>query len=428
VIRSARPNSSDERIRALERQLAQGDPSAAGALAIAYYRSTGTIDPSWVESLLRTPAGVAVDQVMRQAGLVSQLYDAYGRILYARLESDGFMGGRQIQLPDPFGRPTGMSLTARQHAPEPRGRAHSQYTFRHLPDDAAAADRVLDREPQPWISITAVLLYDSSVHPWYFHLYPNVGRAYPEEIEAGAAHPDMPNRYGRDSILLSELEAGGAAAFAECAEFALKGIDQVVDLVNADLTNVRERLGVRTYEDAVRYALGVQGIDSETWKSTHLALLSVTPPSGAPNASGRGEFANVIWTFRRWLDSQRGVRADLATIFPFALDGYPLDSYEIDVRGSRASRSGHPLRVQVNFDALVGLWSRFGDRWRGNAVPPQGEWRIHLYSAIPRSTQDWVQPIVKWIKEHYPQARVLIGNDGGYRVGRYGQPESWREA
>jgi hypothetical protein len=335
-------------------------------------------------------------------------------------------------VPDSFGRPGGTLLRVAIHGPN-EGRAHSAYTFRHPPGEGGEEiGRMLDGPPQPWVSVTATVSYSQDAHPWFFHMRPSQAAAPGEggEHDRGGALA----RRAADTILLSELRRDGGPALAECVVTAMGVIDGQIALIAAQLQRVRD-LGVHDYASAVSFVRRLTSVHD--YRDAVLALMSVMPPrsedphsplSQAPNAAGRGVFASAVWTLRSWIERTQPAAVQLGALFPFHEDGYPVDSYSLEVRSRRAIRSNHPLRVQVRFDALVGHWGHFGGRWRGNEVPPQGEWRLHLYSAIPVTTQALVQPIVGWIKEHYPDARVLISNEGGWRYGAYGQNENWREA
>ena len=445
----ARLNSGDADLRGLERQLAAGDPSAAGPLAVAMIRATGELDPAWVESLLGgravrggrgDPAAlVAADQTLRQSKLTSPLYRAYGSILSSRI-SWAAAGSVltwippfvQTMLPDCFGRPQGLILHARLHG-EGEGRPDSSYTFRHLARERLGASAALDRldVPQPWVSVTATLTFNRNAHPWYFRLYRNTSDHQDVDDDDVDAH--LPGRQiarrGRDTILLSELRDGPADAFPECVEAAMNKIDEQIEHVEALLHRVRDVWGVRVYADALCFS-----DTSNSPRDVRLALMSVTPPllgawiSQPQNASGGAMCNAALQSLAAWLMApphRAGVDFHLPDPFSLEASSYPFVSGSLDLLSRRSARSQHPLRVQAYFDPLVGAWARTGDGWLGNQYPPQGEWKIHLYDRVPATTQAYAQAVQWWLKEHLPYARVLVGHDGGWRHG--GGEASWRQ-
>lgn len=330
--------------------------------------------------------------------------------------------GGSILVPDPFGRPQGIILSAVV--------TNEQRTWGLSIQDMARKAKETGQEPEPdnSIRIQAALAHKmpgAEIHPFYFW----VGNQWSLD-RATIFEGRTPVRYDRHALLVREyladpqsLARQAAAAYTDLVGWLMKSH------VTHELEELRRRFGGRiTFEDVTGF---VSGLGPSMANAAVAALQAVRPPprpgvgigpGAIPlNASGAGWAHWAILALARYLERER------ALVEPYTIRGpFPRDmiggSTSISFTTRRARRTRNPAIVKVEFDPVMGLWAKYGDRWKWNSIPSGGRWEIDS-RASPGTVQDMAEDAQWWIVKRFPDAEIWAVEDWaeGGRVRIYPQ-------
>ncbi len=413
-----RMNSTDRRLRDLERRAATGDPSARG---------------NWFRALRQAGGTQFVDQVTREleAKFRSNLREERDESRFEWCsraqpeESPGFGlvcpgdSGATIRAPDQFGRPQGLIFTIEIVNTRMSWSMHSIHT------SARGEDKPLSHRVEFKVALSQGAPLFPPLHPFHFWLYNrrsyDVRRDFPLEIFPGPKGA-LPARFGEYSALVSELDQ---ATLAAGVREALDTLDMPLNMVGRELGEAMRRMGgTLSHEAAVAAANAIPSV-AEVLNMLQAVPGPVIDPSAmwgtqhgtqAWNVSGDGVSHAAMGALAKHLVRfERAVPTEGVGVGPW-LRGDPFDresgyfsTASLTLTSARAKRTRHPLVVNVRWDRLNGAWRDRGDGWIGNSLPPQGQWKILANG--PSTVEALAGPAIAWIKTHFPHSTIEVAYD-----------------
>jgi hypothetical protein len=410
--------NADTRLRQLERAMAEGDPDAE----IPFHRElqrTNKAIPYYARLLLDD---FAEDLRERQAPHLSGHAHAEF-VLDGLLASPGARPDSshmaQVAIPDRFGRRRGLMLSMlvmNEQATWTRASRYGPSSPIQFPSTVIRVCVALIHggKHMGW---KAGLDAHGEVNPLYF--FHRNSERWQRDYEK-LLRRALPVRMFCSRILAADLRpaSDALAAIERALADAFETMQIQLGFVDTILNRATKAAGSPITAEAVRASLQdvsvghTLGPTVEFLQTAPGPVIGARIPARSPavrawNASGDGVLEAALLALAEHLR-----RTERAVIQRFQADPYDSESGYfargyLDVTSRRARHTRNPIRFMVDWDRVDGTWRDRGDAWIGNQIAPGGLWRINMVDS-PGTAQALVAPAIKWIKEEFPDAEVMV--------------------